>query len=265
MRSRTKTAGFTLIEVMIAMVIITIVAIGFLYVLMSARNANTVLTASMTANSVLRAHAERALAVAAANADLFEGSRARAFVAAYGSLPPLGPPKPDIEEQLPIDANGGNMELVELQNGGKELVYRFAVPEPGDFYRKDAATDEPIYYDRGFGEMRIYLDESRIPDLKVTEGSFAPPVAAGAAGADTAWAQLGGNPGDAASDGKLENLFPGTINAAAVRNPPASLTRVFADLTVTYFSDPGHTRRLTVNERRILVTGTANKDGRIFY
>lgn len=259
MRNRTKklskTAGFTIIEMMIAIAVVVTVLLGFLYVLMSAHNANTVLSASMTANAVLRAQEERALAAAALNADLFDGSYARAFVATYGTLPPLGSASTTLQEQLPIGANGTNMALVAFQNGNRELVYRFAVPEPGDFYRKDQATNDPIYYDRGFGEMRIYLDESTIPDLNRVEGSFGQPAAN-----QPAWTQLGDNPGDAANDGTLNNLFVGGANEAALRNPPAGLTRVFADLTVRYFSDPTHTRPITVNERRILVTGSANKD-----
>ncbi len=260
---RARSGGFTLIEMMIAMAVVTVVITGFLYVLMSAHAANTSLAASMTANAVLRAQEEEAVAAAAAGASTL--GAARALVVYYGTIAPLGSTEDD--ESLPIGPNGDRVPMVRLENSNNELVYRFAVPEPGDFHRKTknaAGGYDRVFYDRGIGEMRIYLNESAIPPKRVVQGSFAPSgaVTTNAAGNTISWTQLGENPG-ATDDGELrdaaEDVFTGTVDADALKNPPEELTRVFADITVTYYADPAHTRRLSLNERRVLVTGSADE------
>lgn len=244
--------GFTLLEVMLAMGIFSIVMVAFLQILMGVHRTNAAMMASMTANSVIRSQADEAVGVAVENVDKVMktvdnkvvGSYARSLVHFYGT---------QIDGTLPIGPNGESIDRLELENGNRELVYRFAVPEPGSYSRYVADTQtwsggaEPgdlIPYTRGFGEMRIYLDETAIP----VQGDM--PTGEGIGNGTIVW-DTRNNTGDA-GDGETTNAFTGL---ASLANPPTNYSRAFADITVFYFDDPGHTQALSVNTRRILITG----------
>ncbi len=241
--------GFTLIEMMIAIAVVATVVIGLLYVIMRAHSTNTVLSAAMTANAAIRAQAEEAFGVATRNATLnagaseLGGSYARAFVAYYGSLVTA-----DGSATLPIGPDSHEPKRAELDDDGDILTYRFVVPEPGDFNRKDET--KPIYYNRGIGEMHIYLKESTIPNI---QGIFATETPISNA---TAWETMS----DANTD--RGELSTDSIDSADLKKPPETLERVFADIVVTYYADPERTRQIFVNGRRILVTGTV-KQGKL--
>lgn len=243
--------GFTLLEVMLAMGIFSIVMVAFLQILMGVHRTNAALTASMTANSVIRSQADEALGAAVENAAAF-GNYARSLVNFYGTQIAAVNSTADADS-LPIGPNGAKVSRVTLENSGNELVYRFAVPEPGFYSRYLADTQtwsdgadagDLVLYTRGVGEMRIYLDESVMP----RQGNL------------TSREELEGyiiwetksKDGDA-GDGELTNEFTGV---ASLANPPESFTRAFADITVIYYDDPAQTRTVSINTRRILVIGS---------
>lgn len=254
---RRASGGFTLIEVVFAVGIFAVVMAAFLQVLMGAHRANTAVAASMTANSAIRAQADEAMAVAAELAATgFDGNSARAFVSHYGSLPE--------SDTLPIGPNGTSVRRIEID--GDFMIYRFAVPQPGAFGRVISSEqlgvpggDGDIIPGNGVGEMRIYLNESKMPPLDIDGDESSGLPLTNDQGEYVVWETEGDRPGDGA-DGLLSltsDLFDG---AADVRNPPEELCRVFADITVSYYDDPAHTMVLAINQRRIVVVGALDQD-----
>ena len=244
-----------------AMSVFCIVMVAFLQILMSVHKTNKALTAAMTANSVIRTQADEALAAAMENAAAFS-NYARSFVNYYGTQIATVNSTAN-EDSLPIGPNGTRISRVRLENNNRELVYTFAVPEPGfssryvattQTWSNGAAAGDLIPYPYGIGEMRVYLYEDDMPvQGELTSRPYT--VSSNSQNAKVAW-ETRGNSGDT-EDAILQNeadvVFTGV---ASLRNPPENLKRIFADITVTYFEDTTHTRPLSINTRRLLVIGS---------
>ena len=253
-------SGFTLLEIMMAMGIFSIVILAFLQILMSVHRTNKALAASMTANSVIRTQADEALGAAAENAAAF-GNYARSFVNYYGTQIAIVNSLA-IEDTLPIGPNGTRVPRVRFENGDRELIYTFAVPEPGfssryvattQTWSDGAAPGDLIPYPYGIGELRVYLSESAMPN-KQGDLTGRPPIT-NSQNVEVAWETRGndGDTGDALFENEAGVVFNGE---ASLRNPPEGLNRIFADITVTYFEDPEHINPLSINTRRLLVIGS---------
>lgn len=251
-------SGFTMVEVMVSIAVLTMVLVAFLQVLMSVHHANAAITTSITASSAIRSQADEAMAAASENVKLFN-NYARSLVNYYGtqvaSIDSISG-----DDALPIRPNGVAIPKVALEDGNRVLVYRFVVPAPGSFSRSVVVSGgsaqqvgEVIPYDNGLGEMRIYLDESAVP-LQGPLSSREPLLDTW--NNEAVWNTIGSNKGDGEDGNLVSDSAISFSGRADFVNPPRRLNRVFIDIVVTYYRDATHTHEVVADSRRIVITGS---------
>lgn len=244
--------GMTLIEVMVAITIFATSLLWAIQAIFGAVATNRALMASMTGNSVIRGQIEELYGVAMDNVEKF-GDFAQAAIFYYGSeiATPNSGASGDV---LAIGPSGSNVSRITLTSNGI-LTYRFVVPAPGESMRAlstamhDVGTTlnagQMVPYRRGIGEMVFYLNESLMPGDATDPSS---------SGSSPLWTPLGLN---TSADNNRITPVSGPFTTGDLRNPDdKGFTRVFVDVTVTYFSDDTQQREIFTNTRRVLLNGS---------
>ncbi|MDR2392341.1 MAG: type II secretion system GspH family protein [Planctomycetota bacterium] len=223
-------AGFTLLEIMIAMVVLVTVVTGAMYALMGSLQANRLTMMQILASSAIRAQTDEVYSVGI-NDKYKMGDLAPAIISAYVN---------EYEGQT-LSRGLDAKNRIELRDN--TLIYHFPVRRERAVSRMSdaAAISRDI-----LGEMVIYLDEAEVPPSE---------------GADTIWHDLGQNAGASLERGFDMNR-DGVITPLAVvpsiedlRDPRGmGILQVPIDITVTVYDQTGKqviyslTRRIVATE-----------------
>lgn len=258
--------GMTLIEVVISISIFTIAILATMSAVFSAMATNRILTANVAADSAILAQKEEVF-VAASGSKTFSssGERPKAALAWFLTDPQTGKVnldmigKTDGGHGIPVGPNREALpKLRLLENVG--LVYTFDIPGLSGVDVKG----EP--YDKGYGEMTIYLNENAVP-----EGE----------GIAIHWDDLGDNAGKTAQaveasgkyaiygDDQTRNRMSG-LSVAKLRdlfNHPDeyAIVSLPIDITIRYFTEPSQERLYYDTTRRVVVTGLSGGYGANYY
>lgn len=239
----TGRAGFTFVEVMFALTLLLFIVCTAMYGLMASVQTNRQTRLQILANSVVRTVSDEVYSVTPSGAASDSATAVIAHYAGYdGMTGSLG-------------ANGSEVRLVELTNGGKTLLYRFPVVVDGESIPKDGGIRENDLNDKATGELLIYLDETFVPPLP---------------GADAIWEDrgVGANARRLASGYDMNR--DGVIAAPAVvpsmsllRDNPSALgiRQVPIDITVTFYGSADHKTSVYRLARRIVITKGGGADG----
>lgn len=256
----------TLIEVMLAIGIFTTALLWSMSGIFGSIAANRAVSRELSGNLAVNAQTEEVQAVineatriaaSSTAGDLVElhGQKAQAVVKYYGTK--IATPGSTVGDNgIAVGPNGLVLPRVEIDNVIGALVYRFPVPAPGETSRTVLRSAPDVnrfaMYRRGYGEMFIYLDETKIPTRKVEE-----PVS---------WGGIDGSPVEQAtvafdldSDGSIAAHNGGVFTEDDVANPHrigAGLKRVVIDIVVRYYNNESHAREVTTLERRMFVAGS---------
>lgn len=182
--------GFTLLEVVMAVAILTLVFLATLLELFAVVRQNRLTAMEITATNVMRRQLEEAVAAAGDNQKAAKG-------AAKGVVRYLMA----IRDRLDTRAAGAYPVVVATDRAAGTITYEFVVPAPGSASRDltSAAADEQNAYDRARGRMIVYLRENAVP----TDFSVWNNMKAGTTGPTPA--RLAGF--DMNGDGKLDGDF----------------------------------------------------------
>lgn len=256
----------TLLEVMLAIGMFTTALIWSMTGIYSSIAANRAVSRELSGNLAINTQVEEVQAVineasrAAASSnsgDLLSqhGAKAQTLVKYYGTkLAKVGSTAGD--DGLAIGANGAVLPRVEIDNTLGALVYRFPVAAPGESARVDVQSSSSAgklnMYDKGLGEMRIYLDETKIPTRKIQDL--------------VSWGGIGGSPVEQATlvfdldgDGKIAAHNGGVFTEYDLANPDkigAGLKEAVIDVLVRYYNNAAHTQEISTVERRMFVAGS---------
>ncbi len=252
----------TLIEVIMAMSIFTMAVVWTVSSLMNAIAANRITTANITANGAILGKREEVQMVArgmygnAASASLPD-----AVIKYYGDIlakdtkgSVVGP---DGNLWRKVEPALRNLPRKPGDPGSGDVVgilHWFAVPGPSDSV--DQADNPASVYQRGYGQMVIYLDEEAVPpggadpEFWKDLGNAGPPPAGGV------------EPGfDLNSDGEISKggvRVNGTVRKPEdiIRDPvEAKIKNLPIDIIIRYYRDPDLKREYFETTRRLMIAG----------
>lgn len=269
-KTRRARAGLTLIELVLATGLLTVVLLYTMLALMSLVRLNRLTALEITATNAMRSQIEEVMTVARDNVGRDDiTNQARAVIHYYGTefrneKIALGPLSDydygfgdDVEEK---DKDYINIDRVVLAGDGNKLTYYFGVPGPGDASRisNDGELEGQVMSSRGVGTMVIYLDEQSVPPAEEVDSNWA-----------FMWKDLGVEKEriqkgfDMNRDGHIDNkridgttrekITQALLNDAEDFDEEVDIVQVPIDITITYFTNETHTGQELSLTRRIIV------------
>lgn len=216
-RKRRLSAGFTLIEIMFAFTILTMLFISMLYTALAATKRNRLTELQVAGSAAVTSQYNFMLAVSKDNE-----YRERYYNSAKTVLSYLN--------KVESDLHGKTNYPFKVALIGNVLTYEFMIPEPGGAAASIADDDGVVQnsqYDLGVGVVEIHLKEDEVPEIFWTWNTVyasAPPEASIATGLDMD------------GDGKYDSNFSDLYGETGTRLKQSGLTRLPVTVTVRYYA-----------------------------
>ena len=237
-RARRASGGFSLVEVILALGIMTMAIVTTLMAVYGSHRKSQQTAMEITARNAIRGQIEEVLSVGAQYGPEF-GEVAQGVLYYYCT------------DSVASSSVAPNPALqTKTSQDGYKLIVRFPIPESASSVRRVSQTSDTkalMQNAKAEGVMTIYLDETEVgPD------ALSPNL----------WADLGQGTGNAASgfdmdgNGKIE--APAYVQSglmALLRTKPqeTGVSRLPIDLRVSYYNNASHERELFSVRRRIVV------------
>ena len=242
--SKTGRAGSTLLEVMLALAILTAAFLSTLLLVMSQNRTNRETAMEVAATNIIRQQAEEVMAVSRNTAGL---SATAAVVNYYGD-----PGRPaEFRSRVAFLLDSGIESSTPSIGNMNAIIYTFPIATPGE--RRDnngMVVPDP----KAAGRMIIYIDETRVPAVGGTTGG----VIWEDMSRDSAEKRYEGL--DLSRNGDIDNMNEGVrmnqyFGLADVQDSGLfNIKHLPIDISVTYFNDEDRTLQAYDIARRIVVT-----------
>lgn len=249
-KPRRARAGLTLIELVLATGLLTVVLLYTLMALLSLIRLNRVTALEITATNAMRSQIEEVMTVARDNVGHNDiSNQARAVIYYYGTN--------FDDEKIALGPKKANIDRVDLAGDGKTLTYFFGVPEPGQAARVAGGGDAEVQAmsPLGVGKMVIYLDEQSVPPADATWSMM--------------WKDLGDERKKVTSgfdmnrDGHIDNrridgderekITADLLRDSSKFDEAVDIVQAPIDITVTYYANDSHEGEELQVTRRVIV------------